>query len=120
MSEWQQHSTENVQLVSMLKKQYVSGACSVPGCKRSMKNNNETVTFHVLPKSYIIRNEWIRRINVAAKKAGYPIWLPTRHTRICGFHFNATGVKLPVDTYPSFFDEVTFLSANTPSPQSGK
>jgi hypothetical protein len=65
--------------------------CCVPYCTNK-KLQQSGLSWHVFPKHPVLRREWIKRIARAGRN-NYEPYKPTNSTRICGQHFNSSGIK---------------------------
>lgn len=60
--------------------------CCINGCKSRSERNQPNITFHRFPNEPILRKKWTEctgRIN----------WHPSRHSRICSRHFEASCIR---------------------------
>ncbi|KAK8764229.1 hypothetical protein V5799_033162, partial [Amblyomma americanum] len=49
------------------------------------------------------KKEWVRRINRQGSAGCFSLWKPSKHHRICGAHFNASGRRGYMDRLPTIF-----------------
>ncbi|XP_070394898.1 THAP domain-containing protein 11-like [Dermacentor albipictus] len=76
--------------------------CCVPGCdNNTLKDKN--VSFHAFPANEKEKKEWVRRINRQGSAGRFSLWQPSKHHRICGAHFNASGRRGYMDRLPTIF-----------------
>lgn len=94
------------------KKRRGGDGCCVHGCANNSMNSRH-VSWHGFPKDEADRKVWIRRIN--RSKPSYPDpWQPSRHQKICGAHFNATGRRGYLDRLPTIFPNRKYKHAPSP------
>ncbi|XP_077488064.1 uncharacterized protein LOC144098950 [Amblyomma americanum] len=76
--------------------------CCVPGCdNNTLRDKN--VSFHAFPANEKEKKEWVRRINRQGSAGRFSLWQPSKHHRICGAHFNASGRRGYMDRLPTIF-----------------
>lgn len=88
------------------KKRTQSGGtvCCVPGCSNNTKDARH-VSWHVFPKDRRVKDEWLRRIRRRGTVVNgvYTKWEPKYHHRVCGLHFDLSGVKQKSQESPTYF-----------------
>ncbi|KAF4527106.1 hypothetical protein B566_EDAN013740 [Ephemera danica] len=82
------------------KRKSLGRCCAVPSCA-SKSNVNKNISWSQFPSNPVLKEEWLKRIKRSDSKDSFILWKPSKHAKVCGYHFDKSGKRKATQRIPT-------------------